>query len=77
MNKVDFAPLYEMRDEEDYEWLNSNAPRWLKAIKGWLAQGATVEQIIEEIQSTMHASREPFVKRCEGAARYVMTRRNG
>lgn len=73
--KADFTPLYEVRAEEDYEWLNANAPKYLKMIKAWLTQGATVEEITEEIQSTMHAGREAFVLRCEGAARYVMARK--
>lgn len=72
---LDFAPLDEAFDLDDYEWMNRNAPNHMAAIERMLAQGATIEQIKERAQRRVHINREPFVKRCEGAARYVMSRR--
>lgn len=73
--KVDFAPLAEAFDTDDYDWLNTNAPAYLQAIERLLGSGASVEQIKEYAQRRAGPDRQRFVARCEGAARYVMSRR--
>lgn len=74
---LDFAPLAEAFDWDDWDWMNNNAPVHMTAIERMISTGATVEQIKEYAQRRVGVDRERFAKRCEGAARYLISRRQG
>jgi len=68
---IDFTPLHDVCDEEDYEWMGLHAPGHLKVIERLVREGATADQIKHQMGRRVGPEREPFVKRCEGAARYL------
>ena len=68
---IDFTPLDEAFDADDYQYVLQNAPTHLAVIKQLVKEGATPQQIKDRCSLRIGPERQQFVKRCEGAARYL------
>lgn len=68
---IDFAPLDEAFDADDYEWMTQHAPAHLAVIERLVKAGATPYQIKDRCSRRVGPERQQFVSRCEGAARYL------
>lgn len=73
--KLDFTPLEETDSLDDYEWMEANEPRRLKAIEKMAAQGAQLEDILSWYRREWGPERFLGLKRIKGAVRYVTARR--
>ncbi len=71
MSKPDFSQWDEVFDKSDHEWMTFNAADHLAVIERMIRDGATVEQVSNHAAKRVGSERAQFVKRCEGAARYL------
>jgi hypothetical protein len=71
-----FRPVVPMNpaiELDAYEYLASNAEIWLDCVVNSIAQGYSPEEIYRHVLRQAGYHRFEIAKRCENAARYLMT----